>query len=141
VGARPVVGVRLPLATPSLTPSGLLEICVAAEELGYRSVWLGDHVALPTRTSSAYPHTSDAAPPFDHTTPWLDPMVALGWLASRLPPSMRVGTSVLILPLRNPVLLAKQLSTLSWLAERDIEFGVGSGWLREEYEAVGAPFE
>ncbi|MBA3741428.1 LLM class flavin-dependent oxidoreductase [Sporichthya sp.] len=129
------------MPTASLTPADLFAVCEEAHGLGYRSLWLGDHVVLPRRTESSYPHTAGGSVPFSAETPWLDPLLTLGWLSARLPPTMRIGTSVLILPLRNPVLLAKQLTSLSWLTERPISLGVGSGWLREEYDAIGAPFE
>ncbi|MFD9667717.1 LLM class flavin-dependent oxidoreductase [Rhodococcus sp. NPDC059968] len=135
------VGVRLPLATDQLPPAELLAIARAAEELGYTSLWFGDHVVLPRATASTYPHTSDGQRPFSADTPWVDPLLALGWVAGQIGPNMRIGTSVLILTLRNPVLLAKQLSSLSWLSQRGIALGVGTGWLREEYDAVGAKFE
>lgn len=133
------VGVRLPLATSALPPAQLLTVCRAAIELGYSSFWAGDHVLLPEASESAYPHTEDGTRPFRADTPWADPLLELTWLAAQLP-AARFGTSVLILPLRNPALLAKQLSTMSWLTERPFSLGVGSGWLREEYEAIGMPF-
>lgn len=134
------VGVRLPLLTPALSPTILLEICRAAGDLGYSSFWVGDHVLLPQTHASAYPHTGDHAQPFASTTPWADPFVLLTWLAAQLPEA-RFGTSVLILTLRRAALVAKQLATVSWLTERPFSLGVGTGWLREEYAAVGVPFE
>jgi alkanesulfonate monooxygenase SsuD/methylene tetrahydromethanopterin reductase-like flavin-dependent oxidoreductase (luciferase family) len=134
------VGVRLPLATGKLPPAQLLEACRAALELGYSSFWVGDHVLLPESSSSAYPHTEDGSRPFRADTPWADPLLELTWLAAQLP-GARFGTSVLILTLRNPSLLAKQLSTMSWLTESPLSLGVGTGWLRDEYDAVGMPFE
>lgn len=134
------VGVRLPLATGGLPPARLVEVCRAALELGYSSFWVGDHVLLPESSTSAYPHTGDGARPFRADTPWADPLLELTWLAAHLPRA-RFGTSILVLTLRNPSLLAKQLSTMSWLTERPLSLGVGTGWLRDEYDAVGMPFE
>jgi alkanesulfonate monooxygenase SsuD/methylene tetrahydromethanopterin reductase-like flavin-dependent oxidoreductase (luciferase family) len=133
------VGVRLPLATSALPPARLLEVCRSALELGYGSFWVGDHVLLPETSGSAYPHTEDGSRPFRADTPWPDPLLELTWLAAQLP-AARFGTSVLLLTLRNPALLAKQLSTMSWLTERPFSLGVGTGWLQEEYDAVGMPF-
>ena len=140
--ARPSisVGVRLPLPTGKLPPAQLLKVCHVALELGYTSFWVGDHVLLPESSASAYPHTEDGSRPFRADTPWADPLLELTWLAAQLP-GARFGTSVLILTLRKPSLLAKQLSTMSWLTERPLSFGVGTGWLRDEYDAVGMPFE
>jgi alkanesulfonate monooxygenase SsuD/methylene tetrahydromethanopterin reductase-like flavin-dependent oxidoreductase (luciferase family) len=118
----------------------LLEVCRAALDLGYTSFWVGDHVLLPEASSSAYPHTEDGARPFNAETPWADPLLQLTWLAAQLPEA-RFGTSIVIMTLRNPALLAKQLATMSWLTRRPLSFGVGTGWLRDEYDAVGVPFE
>ncbi|NKQ55534.1 LLM class flavin-dependent oxidoreductase [Amycolatopsis sp. K13G38] len=134
------VGVRLPLAGPEFAPAALLELSRRALELGYDGLWVGDHVLLPEASSSPYPHTGDGIRPFRADTPWLDPLLQLTWLAGQLP-TARFGTSVLILTLRNPALIAKQLATMSWLTGRPVSLGVGSGWLREEYDALGVPFE
>ncbi len=134
------VGVRLPLPTETLTPQEQVSLCRHALHLGYSSFWVGDHVVLPEHSSSAYPHTDDGTPGFRPDTPWTDPFLHLTWLAAQLP-AARFGTSILILTLRNPTLVAKQLATMSWLTERPFSLGVGTGWLREEYDAVGATFE
>lgn len=134
------VGVRLPLATPALGPEDLVALCRHALGLGYESFWVGDHVLLPEASDSVYPHTSDGTRPFDADTPWLDPLLQLTWLAGQLPEA-RFGTSVLILTLRRAALVAKQLATMSWLTRRPLSLGVGTGWLRDEYDAVGMPFE
>ncbi|MGK5112467.1 LLM class flavin-dependent oxidoreductase [Geodermatophilus sp. CPCC 205506] len=131
---------RLPLPTEALTPEQQVELCLHALELGYSSFWVGDHVVLPERSSSAYPHTEDGTPGFRPDTPWTDPFLHLTWLAAQLP-GARFGTSIIVLTLRNPTLLAKQLATMSWLTRRPFSLGVGTGWLREEYDAVGMPFE
>lgn len=134
------VGVRLPLATEKLPPSQLVQMCRGALDLGYSSFWVGDHVLLPDDSSSVYPHTEDGTRPFHAGTPWLDPFLQLTWLAAQLPEA-RFGTSIVIMTLRKPALLAKQLASMSWLTERPFSFGVGTGWLRDEYDAVGMPFE
>ena len=134
------VGVRLPLAYDSLPPVEMVRLCRAALDMGYSSFWVGDHVLLPEASGSIYPHTEDGQQPFHADTPWLDPLTQLSWLAGQLPDA-RFGTSIIIMTLRKPTLLAKQIATLSWLTGRPISMGVGSGWLREEYDAVGMPFE
>jgi alkanesulfonate monooxygenase SsuD/methylene tetrahydromethanopterin reductase-like flavin-dependent oxidoreductase (luciferase family) len=134
------VGVRLPLPTPNLTPEQQVELCRHALALGYSSFWVGDHVVLPEVSTSAYPHADSGKPGFRPDTPWTDPFLQLTWLAAQLPEA-RFGTSIIILTLRNPTLLAKQLATMSWLTRRPFSLGVGTGWLREEYDAVGMTFE
>lgn len=133
------VGVRLPLLDAEFSPGDLTELGRRAQEFGYASLWVGDHVLLPETSSSRYPHTGDGRRPFRADTPWLDPLLQLTWLAGQLP-QMRFGTSVVIMTLRNPRLFAKQLATMSWLTDRPLSLGVGTGWLRDEYDAVGVPF-
>jgi alkanesulfonate monooxygenase SsuD/methylene tetrahydromethanopterin reductase-like flavin-dependent oxidoreductase (luciferase family) len=108
--------------------------------MGYSSFWVGDHVLMPEASSSAYPHTESGQPGFTADTPWMDPLLQLTWLAGQLPEA-QLGTSIIIMTLRKPTLLAKQLASMSWLTERPISLGVGTGWLRDEYDAVGMPFE
>ena len=134
------VGVRLPLGTRRMDAKALVELCAGAVEMGYESFWVGDHILMPDLSGSVYPHTIDGAQPFKADTPWLDPLLMLSWIGS-IVPGARLGTSIVILTLRKPALLAKQISTLSWLAGRPITIGIGTGWLREEYEAVGMPFK
>jgi len=134
------VGVRLPLAHEKLPPAQIVQMCKAALEMGYSSFWVGDHVMLPEASTSLYPHTEDGERPFDAQTPWMDPLLLLTWLAGQLPEA-RFGTSIIIMTLRKPTLLAKQVASMSWLTGRPLSLGVGTGWLRDEYDAVGMPFE
>lgn len=143
------VGARLPLPGDALGPDDLLRIARTAVDLGYSSIWASDHVVLPDRIDSTYPFAEEAVGHDGNVHPiafpvdsvWPDPLTTLAWLKGQLDaPGVALGTSVLILPLRNPVLLAKQLATLSWLARDGLLVGVGSGWLVEEYEFVGVPF-
>lgn len=134
------VGVRLPMCHETLPPAEMLRVCTAAAEMGYRSIWVGDHLLLPAASKSVYPHTHDGQRPFDATTPWVDPLLLLTWLSAQMP-GTHFGTSVLILTLRHPVLIAKQIASMSWLTRRPMSIGVGTGWLRDEYDVVGLPFE
>jgi alkanesulfonate monooxygenase SsuD/methylene tetrahydromethanopterin reductase-like flavin-dependent oxidoreductase (luciferase family) len=134
------VGVRLPLASDRLPPKELVQMCTAAMEMGYSSLWVGDHILLPESHDSLYPHTEDGKRPFQADTPWLDPLLELTWLGGQVPQA-RLGTSIIIMTLRKPALLAKQLSSMTWLTQQPISLGVGTGWLRDEYDAVGMPFE
>lgn len=134
------VGIRLPLPYGELTPLDYLKICRAAIKSGFSSFWVGDHLLLPQSSSSVYPHTRDGHRPFDAQAPWLDPLLLATWLAAQFP-DVQFGTSVMIMTLRHPVLLAKQLASMSWLTRRPIALGVGTGWLRDEYDVVGQQFE
>jgi alkanesulfonate monooxygenase SsuD/methylene tetrahydromethanopterin reductase-like flavin-dependent oxidoreductase (luciferase family) len=144
------VGARLPLPSSNLGSDGLLAIARTAADLGYSSLWASDHIVLPDRIDSTYPFAQEAVGADGNVHPiafptdsvWPDPLLTLAWLKGQLDaPGMLLGTSVLIISLRNPVLLAKQVATLSWLVGEGLLLGVGSGWLQEEYEFTGVPFE
>lgn len=111
------------------------EVCAlaarTAEAAGYESIWTGEHVCLPDPRTKASP----LAP--QHPT--LDPVVALAWLAAATK-TIRLGTGIVILPQRNPVVLAKELATLDVLSGGRLIFGLGVGYLPEEFAAIGVPF-
>jgi probable F420-dependent oxidoreductase len=136
----PRIGVRIPSAGESASPENLLRVARWAEALGLHGVWVSDHVALPRQPDSLYPGAADGRWPYPADTDWYDPLLSLAWIA-RAAPSLRLGTSVLILPLRHPVHVAKQVATLDLLTGGRVTLGVGVGWLREEYDFAGAPFE
>ena len=117
-----------------------LELCRRAEELGFDSVWGGEHVIRPAQIESPYPYTEDGQMPGEEETPIPDPLIWLAYVAAAVP-TLRLGTSILILPQRNPVVLAKELATLDCLSAGRVELGIGVGWLREEFEAMGIPWQ
>jgi probable F420-dependent oxidoreductase len=117
-----------------------LEICRRAEEAGFDSVWGGEHVIRPDRIESSYPYTEDGAMPGDAETPIPDPLIWLAYVAAAAP-SVRLGTCILILPQRNPVVLAKELATLDVLSGGRVDLGIGVGWLEEEFQALGVPWQ
>ena len=117
-----------------------LEICRAAEQLGFESVWGGEHVVLPTVIESAYPYTSDGKIPALPDTPIPDPLIWLAFVAAAAP-TLRLGTCILIVPQRNPLVLAKEIATLDRLSNGRVELGIGVGWLREEFDALGVPWD
>jgi probable F420-dependent oxidoreductase len=114
--------------TARADPAVMAEIGEAAEGLGYESLWVGEHVALPE------PRTPRS--PLAASTPLHDPLVTLAYLAARTT-RVRLGTGVLILPLRNPVVLAKQVASLDVLSRGRVSLGIGVGVLPEEFAAVG----
>ena len=103
----------------------------AAEAAGFESVWTAEHVVLPD------PQTPDS--PIPAQTPLLDPAVALSHVAAHTR-TIRLATGIIILPQRNPVVLAKELASVDVLSGGRLIFGVGAGYLRAEFEAVGASF-
>ena len=116
-----------------------VEIARVAESVGFESVWGGEHVVFPSTIESAYPYTSDGKVPATPETPIPDPLIWLAYVAAAAP-ALRLGTCILIVPQRNPLVLAKELATLDHLTGGRVELGIGVGWLREEFEALGVPW-
>jgi probable F420-dependent oxidoreductase len=117
-----------------------LEVCRRAEAAGFESVWGGEHVILPDDIASKYPYTPDGKIPAEPDTPIPDPLMWLAFAAAAAP-SLRLGTCILIVPQRNPLVLAKELASLDQLSGGRVELGLGVGWLKEEFEALGVPWE
>jgi len=124
---------------PFAGPLAATALATAAEDAGFESVWTVDHVVIPADYRSAYPYDpSGRIGPDDTVFP--DPLIWLSYVAHATS-TLRLGTAILILPQRNPVILAKELATLDFLSGGRMILGVGVGWLREEYEALGVPWE
>ncbi len=121
-------------------PGSALEIARVAEAVGFESVWGGEHVVMPTTINSAYPYTADGKIPATPETPIPDPLIWLAYVAAAAP-TLRLGTCILILPQRNPLVLAKEVATLDHLSGGRVELGIGVGWLEEEFVALGVPWE
>ena len=117
-----------------------LDLCRRAEAVGFESVWGGEHVILPTTIESRYPYTADGKIPAVPDTPIPDPLIWLAFVAAAAP-TLRLGTCILIVPQRNPLVLAKELATLDRLSGGRVELGIGVGWMREEFDALGVPWE
>ena len=113
-----------------------LELCRGAEAAGFESVWGGEHVVLPDSIMSKYPYTEDGKIPAEPDTPIPDPLIWLAFAAAAAP-TLRLGTCILIVPQRNPLILAKELATLDALSGGRVELGLGVGWLKEEFDALG----
>ncbi len=117
-----------------------LEVCRRAEAAGFESLWGGEHVVLPDAIASKYPYTADGKIPAEPDTPIPDPLIWLAFAAAAAP-TLRLGTCILIVPQRNPLVLAKELATLDQLSGGRVELGLGVGWLQEEFDALGIPWE
>jgi probable F420-dependent oxidoreductase len=116
-----------------------LEVCRRAEAAGFESLWGGEHVILPTSIESSYPYTEDGKIPAEPETPIPDPLIWLAFAAAAAP-TMRLGTCILIVPQRNPLILAKELATLDRISGGRVELGLGVGWMKEEFDALGVPW-
>ncbi len=119
---------------------GAIEMAQAADDAGFESLWTVEHVVYPDDYASEYPYSPDGKMPAQPSTPIPDPLIWLAYVAS-VTKSIRLATGILILPQRNPVVLAKELATLDDMSGGRVELGIGVGWLREEFDALGVPWE
>ena len=133
-------GIHLPHLGRQATRRNVIDFAQHAEQLGFHSAWVSDHVAWPRAIESKYPYSDDGsfAPPID--MPWLDPIGTLFFVAG-CTERMRLGATVLILGYRPPVLTAKAIASLDALSEGRVILGVGVGWMREEFEVLGMPYD
>ncbi len=119
---------------------GLTELATGAEAAGFESLWTVEHVLFPDAYESEYPYDVGGKMAMTAETPLPDPLIWLTWVAA-VTEKIRLGTGILILPQRNPLILAKSLATIDELSGGRMELGVGVGWLKEEFDALGIPFE
>lgn len=110
-----------------------------AEALGFDSVFVTDRLLIPVAPTSAYPYAATGAFPLGPDEPWLEALTAVTYLAT-ITERIQVGTSVLVIPYRNPVFTARALATADYLTGGRLILGAGVGWWREEFEGVGVPF-
>lgn len=111
----------------------------AAEDAGFARLWAGEHVVMVDRPASLYPYNEDGTIPIAPDVDWLDPFGCLSFAAAATR-TISLATGVLLLPEHNPVLVAKQAATLDALCGGRFALGVGIGWSKEEFEALGVPF-
>ena len=111
-----------------------------ADELGFEAVWIPEHLVAPHDFEANYPYRSTGRPSFLPETPFADAWVMLGHLAA-VTRRIKLGVGVFVLPLRNPFVVAKAAGTAQELSGGRVLMGVGIGWMREEFVAVGEPFE
>jgi probable F420-dependent oxidoreductase len=132
-------GIALPGRGPLASPDPVAKIAETAEALRYASVFVTDHIVLPVSMArSTYPYALSGTLPGGAAQDYLEPLAMLAWLA-RVTTRVRIGTSVLVVPYRHPLTTAKTLATVDRLSGGRVILGAGAGWLREEFEAVGAP--
>jgi len=133
------LGIALPQLGEWATPENIIKVAQGAEELGYNSLWMLERLLWPINPKSPYPITPDGSLP-DQYQYVLDPIVTLAYAAASTK-SIRIGTSVLIMPYHMPVMLAKQLATLDVLSGGRFDCGLGLGWSEDEYEVSNTPFK
>ena len=118
-------------------PANIFALASRAETAGFGSIWLADHVAFPVSFQSKYPYSATGAFPSAVSERLMEPVATMGVLVGATK-RVRIGTAALIMPYRNPVLLARMLVTLDQLSGGRIILGAGSGWLEEEFKVLGA---
>jgi probable F420-dependent oxidoreductase len=132
------IGIHVPQWGASANREGVLAVARLAEEAGLDSVWVADHVVYPLRSQSTYPYRDDGAPfaPYDG---FLEAFTTLALIAGATE-RVALGTSVLVLPMREPLQAAKTIATLDVLSGGRMLLGIGVGWWGEEFRALGAQF-
>ena len=115
-------------------------LATAAEAAGFESIWTVDHVVVPAGYRSRYPYDPSGRFASREDKAFPDPLIWLAYVAHATT-TLRLGTGVLIVPQRNPVILANELATLGSLSGGRMILGAGVGWLHEEFEALGVPFD
>lgn len=133
------LGLFVPLTAPVATREYVETLGREAEVLGFDSLWVAEHVVLFDDHASRYPYAEDGRFPASGEAGFLDPFGALGFLAA-VTERIRLGTGICLVPQRNPVYVAKEVATTDWLSRGRFDFGVGVGWLAEEFAAVATPF-
>lgn len=133
------IGAKLPHSGELAIRMGPARMAADLDDAGFDSIWVSDHIVFPEHTTSRYPFSPDGRVTWSFADPYLEPLVVLGAVAASTSRA-EIGTSVLIAPMRNPVLMAKQAATVDALSGGRLVLGVGVGWLREEFEALDANF-
>jgi len=130
----------VPINVGIFEPAQITTIAKKAEEVGVESLWTFEHVIVPEGYDSKYPYSKTGKMPATPETPFVDPLIALAHAAAATN-KVRLATGVNILPQANPLYLAKQVASIDLVSGGRMMLGVGIGWLQEEFDALGVPFE
>lgn len=120
-------------------PEQLLDVARFADELGFEGVMNGDHAVYPERVDTPYPYSEDGKPPMTSDWPYPDCWVSIAMMAA-VTTRLKFSTSVYVLPLRNPIEVAKATGSIALMSDNRFVLGAGIGWMKEEYEAYGVDF-
>jgi len=123
-----------------VSPEGAVAVAQHAEQAGVESLWTVEHVVIPAGYESEYPYNRSGKIAGGDDVPIPDPLIWMSYVAAQTS-SVKLATGMLILPQRSPLITAKELATLDVLSHGRVILGVGIGWLREEFEAIGVPFD
>ncbi len=134
------IGLHVPQVGPPATRENATAFAKAADDAGFDGLWVFDHVVLQKEQQSNYPYSADGRLGFPPTLDFLEPLTQLAYLAA-ITKRARLGTSVLVLPMRQPVLHAKIMATIDHLSGGRFVLGAGVGWWKQEFEVLSVPFE
>ncbi len=133
-------GISISNTGPTAHRESMVALAGLAQELNFDSIWVGDHVFLPYQMSPIYPYSATGKSGLQPSDNIFDPLITLGFMAAKVDKLM-LGIGVLVIPYRNPLVMAKMLATLDVLSKGRLVLGIGVGWMREEFETLGASFE
>jgi probable F420-dependent oxidoreductase len=133
-------GIMFANAGPAAQGDYAVQLARIAEDSGFESLWTVEHVVVPAGYESQYPYSRDGRMPGGEDVPIPDPLVWLAYVAGATS-RIKLATGILILPQRNPVVVAKEAATLDVLSNGRLILGIGVGWLREEFDCIGVPFD
>lgn len=133
-------GLGIPHAGAGVHGPSILRFARQAEALGFESLWCGDHIVLPTAGTQQYPYTADGTFPRSSQVGFAETMTTLAYVAA-VTERIRLGSTVVILPYRNPLVQAKMFASLDVLTGGRMICGVGVGWLQKEFDVLGVPYE
>ena len=134
------IGTFSTFMSPICTPEMIGNFARDAENIGLDSLWMGEHVVLFDKTEFPYPGSQDGKLPVPVGGGMLDTVATFGYLAA-CTKTLRFGTGITLLPQRNPIYTAKEFTTLDWLTQGRIDFGIGVGWCKEEVITCGYDFD
>ncbi len=133
------IGAKVPNSGLLPAERGIAAMAAELERAGFESLWVSDHVVMTERVDSRYPFAADGKVTWPPDTPYFDAMIALASIATATERAV-IGTAVLVLPQRHPVVLAKQAASVDVMSGGRLALGLGAGWLAEEFEALNVPF-
>jgi probable F420-dependent oxidoreductase len=133
------IGAKVPNSGPLPERLGIGAMGATLEAAGFESLWVSDHIVLPAQIDSRYPFAEDGRATWATDTPYFDALIALALIAQATVRAA-IGTAVLVLPLRQPVVFAKQAASIDVASGGRLSLGVGAGWLEEEFDALNVPF-
>ena len=133
------IGAKVPNSGPLPERLGIGAMAAELEAAGFESLWVSDHIVLPEAIDSRYPFAEDGRATWATDTPYFDALIALALIAQATERAT-IGTAVLVLPLRQPVVFAKQAASIDVASGGRLCLGVGAGWLEEEFDALNVPF-